>query len=147
VKGILLVVKSGPNAGLRVDVSLGHYRVVGRGESWTGGTAIQPRGEQRRLEREDQKLASEHLLRRASPGMEGARAEVAAFVRGEDIDLSDEAVSQTHAMLFCDEAGASVVDVASTNGTYVNGEKLTESALVSGDLLRIGETRFEVQEL
>jgi hypothetical protein len=144
VKGVVLVVKEGPDAGRSISIALGSYRVFGRGESWTG-TAVQARGEQRRLEREDQRLIGEHLLRRAAPGVVGARAEVAAFARQEDVELSDEAVSQTHAMVFYDEAGASVVDVASTNGTYVNGEKLSESVLVSGDLLRIGESRLEVR--
>lgn len=147
MKGILLVVTSGPDNGMQVEIPLGSYRVIGRGDAMTLGTAVQPRGEQRRLEREDQRLVAEHLQRRAAPGAEGARAEVAAFERGPDVEFGDEAVSQTHAMIFCDEAGASVVDVASTNGSYVNGEKLRESALVAGDLVRMGETRFEVRVL
>jgi hypothetical protein len=145
VKAIVLHVVQGPDTGLSVTIPIGTYRVIGRGDFVTHGTAVQPHGEQRRLEREDQRLAADHLRRRASPGTLGARGEVAAFDRGEDIDVSDEAVSQTHSMVFLDEAGASVVDVASTNGTYVNGEKLTESALVPGDLLRIGETRIEIK--
>ncbi|HEY4220652.1 MAG TPA: FHA domain-containing protein, partial [Myxococcota bacterium] len=67
------------------------------------------------------------------------------FERAPDVDLSDEAVSQTHAMVFCDEAGASLVDVASTNGTFVNGDKVNESALVVGDLVRVGESRMEIR--
>lgn len=143
-QGIVLVVAKGPDAGRTFDVPVGSYRVVGRNDGLLGGTAVQPRGEQRRLEREDQKTAAEHLRRRAAPGLAGARSEVAAFARGVDVDLSDEAVSQTHAMIFCDEAGASIVDVASTNGTFVNGDKVTESALVPGDLVRVGESRIEV---
>lgn len=143
--GIVLVVAKGPDSGRSFDVPVGYYRVVGRNDELLGGTAVQPRGEQRRLEREDQKTAAEHLRRRAAPGLPGARSEVAAFAREADVDLSDEAVSQTHAMIFCDEAGASIVDIASTNGSYVNGDKVTESALVDGDLIRVGESRLEVR--
>jgi hypothetical protein len=126
-------------------LAVGEYRVVGRQDGILGGTAVVPHGEQRRLEREDQKRISDHLRRRAAPGLLGARGEVAAFERALDVDLSDEAVSQTHAMVFCDEAGASLVDVASTNGTFVNGDKVNESALVVGDLVRVGESRLEIK--
>lgn len=143
--GIVLVVSKGPDSGRSFTIPVGSYRVIGRNDELLGGTAVQPRGEQRRLEREDQKTAAEHLRRRASPGLAGARSEVAAFTRDTDVDLTDEAVSQTHAMVFCDEAGASLVDVASTNGTFVNGDKVTESVLVVGDLVRVGESRLEVQ--
>ena len=145
--GIVLVVAKGPDTGQTFQIPVGGYRVVGRNEVLVTGTAVQPRGEQRRLEREDQRTAAEHLRRRAGPGLVGARSEVAAFTRETDVDLSDEAVSQTHSMIFCDEAGASIVDVASTNGTYVNGDKVTESALIDGDLIRVGESRLEVRLL
>lgn len=144
MKGIVLVVVQGPDAGRRFVIEVGQYRVLGRQEGVLGGTAIVPHGEQRRLEREDQRLVGEHLRKRAAPGLLGARNEVAAFERAEDVELNDEAVSQTHSMVFVDEAGASVVDVASTNGTWVNSDKVSESAIVPDDLLRVGETRFEV---
>lgn len=147
VKGIVLVVVQGADTGRRFEIEVGQYRVVGRQEGVLGGTAIVPHGEQRRLEREDQRLVTEHLRNRAAPGLHGARNEVAAFERAGDVDLNDEAVSQTHSMVFVDEAGASVVDVASTNGTFVNSDKVGESAIVPGDLFRVGETRFEIQTI
>jgi hypothetical protein len=101
-------------------------------------------GDRRRLDAEDHKHVEEHLKRRAAPGRPGSRSEVANFERLEDMDLSDDAVSQTHAMIFVDEAGASLVDVMATNGTFVNGQKISDKELVDGDLLRIGETRIKV---
>lgn len=144
VKGIVLLVVKGPDSGREFPIGLGSYRVVGRADGMGGGTAVVPYGEQRRLEREDHHRMAAHLRARAAPGLHGARGEVAAFTRAGDVELEDEAVSQTHAMIFCDEAGASLVDVASTNGTFVNGDKVTESALVPGDLVRVGETRIQV---
>lgn len=145
VKGIVLLVVKGPDTGRETPIAVGSYRVVGRADGLGGGTAVVPWGEQRRLEREDHKRMADHLRARATPGLLGARSEVAAFERGPDLELDDEAVSQTHAMIFCDEAGASLVDVASTNGTWVNGDKVTESVVVDGDLVRLGESRIQIR--
>ena len=48
-------------------------------------------------------------------------------------------------MIFVDEAGASLLDMASTNGTFLNGKRTSSSELSLGDLVRIGETRIEVR--
>ena len=142
----MLVVVEGVDRGLAVALPPGAYRVVGRLEQGAdSATVVVAPSDGRRLSRKDQERVAQHLKRRAEdPLALGARAAVAAFARAADIEVRDEAVSQTHAMVFHDEAGASVVDVASTNGTFVNGERRSESLLVAGDLLRVGETRFEV---
>jgi len=138
-----LIIVKGPDAGRRFRLSVGSFRVVGRAYG-LGGTAMMSQGERRRLDAEDQRRVTEHLMQRANMTRPGARATVDNFERDDDIDLSDDAVSQTHAMVFFDEAGASMVDVASTNGCAVNGKRITEADLVDGDLVRVGETRFEV---
>jgi pSer/pThr/pTyr-binding forkhead associated (FHA) protein len=143
--GILLEITRGPDAGRKFRLDVGHYRVIGRAYGMGGGTAMMPFGERRRLDAEDQRLVVERLRERATPALPGARTDVASFTRDEDIDLSDDAVSQAHAMVFCDEAGASFVDVSSTNGTSVNGNRIVETAVVPGDLIRLGETRIEVK--
>jgi FHA domain-containing protein len=59
---------------------------------------------------------------------------------------SDEYASTRHARFEPRRDGVYVDDVGSTNGTYVNGIRLTrERRLAPGDLIRIGETdlRFE----
>ena len=69
--------------------------------------------------------------------------------RGRDNDLSvgsDEYASSHHARFEPRRDGVYVADVGSTNGTFVNGIRLThERRLVPGDVVRIGETdlRFE----
>ena len=143
MKSTILEVVKGPDAGRQFRMEVGHYRVIGRAYGMMGGTAMISQGERRRLDAEDQRLIVEHLKRRASPGKTGARAEVSSFIRDDDLDLADDAVSQTHAMIFVDEAGISMVDVASTNGSYVNGNRITESELIEGDIFRVGETRVE----
>jgi hypothetical protein len=64
-----------------------------------------------------------------------------------DIPIGDDAYASTrHARFEPRRDGVYVEDVGSTNGTYVNGLRLTrEQRLTPGDLIRIGETdlRFE----
>ena len=69
--------------------------------------------------------------------------------RGQDNDLAidgDEYASTHHARFEPRRDGVYVEDVGSTNGTFVNGIRLTrERRLAPGDIVRIGETdlRFE----
>lgn len=144
--GITLEVVRGPDAGRKFPIGVGSYRVIGRAFGVMGRTAVVPQGERRRLDVEDQRRMNAHLQERRHAGNKaGARDKVDSFQREDDVDLADDAVSQTHAMIFVDEAGVSLVDVASTNGTYVNGRRVSEAELVAGDLLRVGETRIEVR--
>jgi len=66
---------------------------------------------------------------------------------GNDIAISDdEYASGRHARFEPRRDGVYVEDVGSTNGTFVNGVRLTrERRLAPGDVIRIGETdlRFE----
>lgn len=143
--GWVFVVVAGREDGRRFALTPGSFRVVGRQEGIITGTHAVARSTVRRLEDEDQDKMGQHLSRRATPGLLGARGATADFDRDDDIDLSDDAVSQTHAIVFCDDAGLSIVDVASLNGTWVNGSRVLESTLVDGDLLRVGETRLSMR--
>jgi hypothetical protein len=66
---------------------------------------------------------------------------------GNDIPIgSDEYASSRHARFEPRRDGVWVEDVGSTNGTFVNGVRLTrERKLAPGDVVRIGETdlRFD----
>jgi hypothetical protein len=65
---------------------------------------------------------------------------------GNDVPLDDEFASSFHARIETRRDGVWIQDVGSTNGTSVNGVRLTEpQKLRPGDLVRIGETdlRFE----
>ncbi len=56
-----------------------------------------------------------------------------------DVCIRDKSVSQRHARVILTSAGAVFVeDLGSTNGTYVNGEKVVRHALWDGDKVRIG---------
>jgi FHA domain len=89
----------------------------------------------------------------AGPGMqEGSPIEVSATtVVGRDAEAGirldgDEFASAQHARIELRDGGVWVEDLGSTNGTFVNGAKVTRKRrLRSGDAVRIGQTelRFE----
>ena len=55
-----------------------------------------------------------------------------------DLVLDDPQVSRRHAMLVVRDGALIVRDAGSSNGTFVNGERVTESELTLGDTLAIG---------
>jgi len=65
-----------------------------------------------------------------------------------DLVLEDPEASRRHATLTPDTPGLTVEDLGSTNGTFVNGERIVGTrTLVPGDQVRIGNTVLEVQNL
>jgi hypothetical protein len=59
-----------------------------------------------------------------------------------EIFLDDVTVSRRHAEFVRSESGATVRDLGSLNGSYVNGERVDERALGTGDEVQIG--RFKL---
>lgn len=55
-----------------------------------------------------------------------------------DLVLSDKAVSGKHAVIVMLEGDAILEDLDSTNGTRVNGERVTRYPLATGDVISIG---------
>jgi hypothetical protein len=64
-----------------------------------------------------------------------------------DVVVSDPNVSRRHAELRRGEEGWSVVDLGSTNGVKVNGRRVTDARLRSGDRITVGVTdlTFELE--
>jgi pSer/pThr/pTyr-binding forkhead associated (FHA) protein len=61
-----------------------------------------------------------------------------------EISIDDQSASWDHARVVARDGSPSVVDLGSSNGTYVNEERVETSLLIPGDRLRIGETVFKV---
>lgn len=69
--------------------------------------------------------------------------------RAGDVPLSDPKVSTKHAELkILGPAAHFIVDLASTNGTFLNGARVERRNLRHGDEIRVGDTvlRFDVIE-
>ena len=66
---------------------------------------------------------------------------------GNDVNLArDEYASSNHARVEPRRDGVWVEDVGSTNGTYLNGIRLTNAKrLAPGDILRVGETELRYE--
>ena len=62
--------------------------------------------------------------------------------RGSDVDITidRDSVSRRHAKIVQTGNQYAVIDLGSTNGTYVNDVKVTEAVLVDGDVVRVGKT-------
>ena len=56
--------------------------------------------------------------------------------------LHDANVSRTHAEIRRIGDGYSLVDLGSTNGTEVNGLTVSETALMNGDVISVGQTQL-----
>lgn len=64
---------------------------------------------------------------------------------GCEITIDDSYASTMHARVFRREDQVLVEDLGSTNGTYLNREKVSRPTVVGrGDILQIGATVFEV---
>jgi pSer/pThr/pTyr-binding forkhead associated (FHA) protein len=62
-----------------------------------------------------------------------------------DICLEDPFVSRHHCVIRNEDGHYVIEDLNSTNGTYVNGERINAYSLAEDDLIRIGASRFEVR--
>jgi pSer/pThr/pTyr-binding forkhead associated (FHA) protein len=68
--------------------------------------------------------------------------------RGEELDFAvpcDGMMSRRHFRLTATAGGATVQDLDSTNGTFLNGQRVAEADLRDGDRVRAGNTTFVVR--
>lgn len=104
------------------------------------------------------RAASRHLRKSKlviTSGPDGGRKEVEltkAKVTGgrsiiNDIHINDKAVSGTHFEIISDDEGYRLVDVGSTNGTYVSDLRVREVYLKPGTKFRVGHTDMVFQPL
>ena len=75
----------------------------------------------------------------------GDRA-VVGRLKGCEICLGDVNASREHAVFERDDAGWSIRDLGSTNGTLVNGERVDRARLHDGDVIVIGITELIYHE-
>ena len=84
-----------------------------------------------------------HYLQVQAPGearLVRVEAGVTHIGRGlsADLRLDENSVSRRHAMLIREDSGARILDDRSSNGTFVNGRRIEQADLSSGDVIKIG---------
>jgi len=63
-----------------------------------------------------------------------------------DIFLDDANVSRTHAALVSEGAGWVIEDLNSTNGTFINGQRVDRARLRDGDVIQVGANALVFHE-
>ncbi len=61
-----------------------------------------------------------------------------------DFVVSAALVSRLHCRLTATDDTVEVVDLKSTNGTFVNGKRVTRARLAKGDRLRVGRLELTI---
>jgi pSer/pThr/pTyr-binding forkhead associated (FHA) protein len=86
-----------------------------------------------------------------SAGMTGRtqelKAEKTTIGRVEDntFQIAEPSVSSHHCEVLLRGSEVVVHDLNSTNGTYINGEKVTEKAIKPGQILRLGQIEMRLE--
>ncbi len=62
-----------------------------------------------------------------------------------DLPVVDPTVSRRHAQILSDENGLTVHDLGSSNGTFVNGNKIDIAPIVPGDVIAFGKVSFRLE--
>ena len=63
-----------------------------------------------------------------------------------NIAINDPNLSRIHAEIFREENGFVLYDKNSSNGSHINGDRVTRQVLLPGDQIEIGKTKIEVLE-
>jgi hypothetical protein len=87
-----------------------------------------------------------------SPGMTGRTHELTldkttiGRVEDNSLHIADPSVSSHHCELLLRGGEVLVRDLNSTNGTYIGGEKVSESTLKPGQILRLGQVEMRLEK-
>ncbi len=78
--------------------------------------------------------------------LDNGRAVVVGRGEESEITIEDDTVSASHARLELDATGqrVSVTDLGSSNGTFLNGSRVSSARAKPGDLLRFGTAEFRL---
>src|SRR5207249_6800330 len=66
-------------------------------------------------------------------------------VEDNTFQIAEPSVSSHHCEILLRGADVVVKDLNSTNGTFINGEKVTESVLKPGQILRLGQIELRLE--
>lgn len=87
-------------------------------------------------------LQSEETTFRLLPGA----SKTVGRVTGADFIVDAALVSRVHCRLTATDDTLEVVDLSSTNGTFVNDKRVEKAKLAAGDRLRVGRVELTVEQ-
>jgi len=67
-------------------------------------------------------------------------------VEDNTFQIADGSVSSRHAEIFLQGSKLLVRDLNSTNGTFINGDRITEAVLLPGQILRFGQVELKIDD-
>ena len=79
--------------------------------------------------------------------LQPGRAIVVGRAVTSDVPIYDPTISRRHAELSLTDGGVLVKDVGSSNGTFLNGARITEATATENDVITFGKVAFRVKEV
>ena len=67
-------------------------------------------------------------------------------VEDNTFQIGDPSVSSRHAEILLRGTDIVIKDLNSTNGTFINGEKISETVLQPGQVLRFGQVEMKIDD-
>src|SRR6185436_13260285 len=64
-----------------------------------------------------------------------------------DVPIYDPTISRRHAEVALANGGVQIKDLGSSNGTFVNGARVTDTVANAGDVVTFGKVAFRVSEV
>jgi len=64
-----------------------------------------------------------------------------------DVPIYDPTISRQHAQVTVQNGGVLVKDLGSSNGTFLNGSRITEAVAQPNDVIMFGKVSFHVREV
>ncbi len=86
---------------------------------------------------------AERLIFRLSPGA----TRTIGRITGVDFIVDAPLVSRVHCRLEAADEGIDITDLESTNGTYLNDERIARGRGTDGDRLRVGRIELRLSRL
>jgi pSer/pThr/pTyr-binding forkhead associated (FHA) protein len=93
-------------------------------------------------------MVEARLVNEANGNVYPVTGNVTTIGRGETnkIVIPERSISRTHCRVERTSTGYRMVDMNSTNGTFVNGHKVTRTTIHNGDNVRLGAVSFRFEE-
>jgi pSer/pThr/pTyr-binding forkhead associated (FHA) protein len=66
-------------------------------------------------------------------------------IEGNSFQIAEPSVSSRHCEVLLRESDVVVRDLNSTNGTFIDGDKITESVIKPGQVLRLGQIELRLE--